>query len=158
MKKTALLFLALLFPAVIFVFLKFFGKNEFDVPLLHTDGVGQVQGNCTQYSYAKPYIVPDSIFSKFNFSGKLLMINFGSSGAKLEKIVSKFADAGLQSITSAQANTLTAETKDCALLIQKPATIVLIDDRRQIRGYYDGSDRDEIDRLEAEVIILLKQY
>jgi len=158
MKKTALLFLALLFPAVIFVFLKFFGKNEFDVPLLHADGVGQVPGNCAKYNYAKPYVVPDSIFSKFNFSGKLLMLNFGSSAAKLEKIVSKFADAGLQSIASADANMLTAETKDCVLLIQNPATIVLIDDRRQIRGYYDGSDRDEIDRLEAEVIILLKQY
>jgi hypothetical protein len=47
---------------------------------------------------------------------------------------------------------------DCAFLLQKPWTTVLIDEQGQIRGYYTPATREETDRLSAELRILLKQY
>jgi hypothetical protein len=44
------------------------------------------------------------------------------------------------------------------LLSQSPNNIVLIDEQKRIRGHYDGTDRDELDRLEAEINIILKKY
>jgi hypothetical protein len=50
------------------------------------------------------------------------------------------------------------ELLSCALLLKSPWKVVLIDDQRRIRGYYDPEDRDEMDRLIVELKILLKQY
>ena len=50
------------------------------------------------------------------------------------------------------------EILTCDLLLQPPWKVVLIDDDRKIRGYYDPEDRDEMDRLVVELKILLKQY
>jgi len=50
------------------------------------------------------------------------------------------------------------EFYDCDLLLQKPLSIVLVDDQRRIRGYYDPQHRDEVDRLIVEMKILLKKY
>jgi hypothetical protein len=38
-KKIIYLLIALCLPALIFVFLKFFGKNQFDIPVYFKDGV-----------------------------------------------------------------------------------------------------------------------
>lgn len=48
--------------------------------------------------------------------------------------------------------------KTCILLIKRPHSIVLIDNENRIRGYYDADDRDELDRLKAEINIILKKY
>ena len=39
-KKGFYLFLLILLPALIFLFLKGFGKNEFQIPIYYTDGIG----------------------------------------------------------------------------------------------------------------------
>lgn len=36
--------------------------------------------------------------------------------------------------------------------------IILVDQQKRIRGYYDGTDREEIDRLITEINILLDEY
>jgi hypothetical protein len=38
------------------------------------------------------------------------------------------------------------------------ASVALVDHKNRIRGYYDGKDRDEVDRLIVEMKIILKQY
>jgi hypothetical protein len=37
-------------------------------------------------------------------------------------------------------------------------SVALVDHKNRIRGYYDGIDRDEADRLIVEMKIILKQY
>jgi hypothetical protein len=46
----------------------------------------------------------------------------------------------------------------CLLRVDEPWSVVLLDQQNKIRGFYDGSRRDEMDRLDTELSILLKQY
>jgi len=55
MRKGLLLFLALLLPVIIFLFLHFFGKNEFEVPVLYQTQ-DELPGNC-EMEYSLPYTV-----------------------------------------------------------------------------------------------------
>src|SRR5690606_16129251 len=83
MKKALFMFLALLLPVLIFVFLRSFGKNEFDVPPLFADSVN-VPVNCSSYNYTKPYTVADSILRtmQWNATDSLTIIVFQDTIAK----------------------------------------------------------------------------
>jgi hypothetical protein len=159
-KKVLFLFLALLLPVCVFVFLKMFGKNEFAVPLIHADGVSQKPSGC-DIQYAVPYVLHDSIMVKFTSEkSRLVVLNFGEESAKLKLLLKEFnsdvfyADSKvLSGIWPEQIKFI----KECVLLVATNS-IVLIDSKKQIRGYYDGSDRDEVDRLEAELNIITKRY
>jgi hypothetical protein len=158
-KKIIFLFVALALPVFVFVFLKLFGKNEFDVPLLYDAGVTERPAGCT-IDYGMPYLLPDSIYNSVNpRNDSLVAINFAETvPTKLQEIQVQFKQ---EKLSVHQASLLTGDrsyVKNCILLLKEPNTIVLIDNRKQIRGYYDGSDRDELDRLEAEIKILLKKY
>jgi hypothetical protein len=159
-KKALFLFLGLFLPILVFVFLKMFGKNEFEVPLLYEQGVKVKPSGCTM-NYGAPYIVPDTIIHELTFSLKpLIVVNFASQSVKLNNLMDAF-DKDVALIEGDKMN-LTAEhfnfIKTCALLTESPNNIVLIDNRHRIRGQYDGTDRDELDRLEAEMKIILKKY
>ena len=65
MKKGLLMFLALLLPVMIFLFLKTFGKNEFEVPVLFADSVGVA---CEEYTYKIPYVIEDSVLKKLSWN------------------------------------------------------------------------------------------
>jgi hypothetical protein len=38
------------------------------------------------------------------------------------------------------------------------SAVTIVDNQNRIRGYYDATDRDEVDRLIVEIKIILKQY
>jgi hypothetical protein len=162
-KKFLLLFLGLVLPVLVFIFLKFFGKNEFDVPLPHADGVKQVPGGC-DLDYSVPYHVNDSLLRKMQPTATaplLTLVNFDKETVRLNDIEKKFTRDEVFHVSADKINFGVANLdsiKRCVLLIEEPATIVLIDNDRNIRGYYNGNDRDELDRLEAEITIILKKY
>lgn len=61
--KGIYLFLLILLPVIIFLFLKGFGKNQFDIPVLYTDGLGDTLVNIgcldrsnSQYYVESPYM------------------------------------------------------------------------------------------------------
>ena len=84
--KVIFLVLAFVFPVCIFVFLKLFGRNEFDVPPLYaTEPPKQLQG--CDYVPSLPYVVPDSIQSGYGLSAdSLTVIFFGTlSGEELNQ-------------------------------------------------------------------------
>ena len=73
--KGILLFLALLLPICIFLFLKFFGKNEFAVEPLFTEGKASDE-TCFPVSY--PYVVSDSVMKDYPLGNdSLLLLYFG---------------------------------------------------------------------------------
>ena len=59
MIKRVILFAALLLPVLIFVFLKFFGKNEFELPVFYTETMENMSSECTE-PYQVPYQVSNS--------------------------------------------------------------------------------------------------
>ena len=154
-KKTILLFLALLLPVCIFVFLKFFGKNEFDVPAFYQQEKPVVPEDCS-YSYAAPYLIPDSVMAHVKKDEKkaLYLVHF-SSPENLSRVVENY---GSEIDVVADPNLADTRLRRCVFLMTESQDMILIDNQKKIRGYYDSKDREEIDRLLLELDILLKKY
>jgi hypothetical protein len=153
-KKVLFLFLGLGMPILVFLFLKIFGRNEFEVPL----PVLQPPSAC-QIDNPESYVVSDSVIAALtNEPFDLLIINFGGDSKKLDRIAESFSLEVVKTDSSSLPRPDVEAIKTCSLFLQAPNTLVLIDKLKRIRGYYDGTDRDELDRLEAEIQIILKRY
>lgn len=162
MKKRLYLFLALLLPALLFVFLKYEGRNEFSIPVYHGKGVEHVPADCIA-SYPSPYLVPDSV--RGGDQREACIIVFPRAGLEIDKVHSRIKDefeardfVFLEPCRQAVDSASCARLKKCVLLINDPYEAVLIDSKGQIRGYYALQTREEEDRLRVEMKILLKRY
>lgn len=161
-KKIIFLTLALLLPVVVFIFLKLFGKNQFDVPAMYQESSLDAPARC-KYTYNTPYYLPDSVMMLLarNKADSLYVLYFKPElNVPLNRIAVEFEGDPVAVIAPSafpeETNLLLLQ--DCVLLMQPPLSVVLVDHRNRIRGYYDGSDRDDIDRLIVEMKIILKQY
>ena len=156
-KKAVLLFLALLFPACIFVFLKYFGRNEFNVPPLYADVYPEEAKEC-DVAITLPYHVPKDIRSTLGDS--LTLIHFGATTALSEKQMNRVInehgkEIKLQSLPLSDSIT---RLKKCIFFLKDSYDLVLLDNEGTIRGQYVSDDREEMDRLITELSILLKKY
>jgi hypothetical protein len=155
-KKILFLFLGLGMPIIVFLFLKMFGRNQFEVPLPEI----QPAPEC-HFTNPESYIVSDSIIGSLTEeSFELLVINFGPQAKKLDRITESFPVEVVKVEVRAlgMARERLERIKKCGFFLQSPNNAVLLDNQKKIRGYYDGTDRDELDRLEAEIKIILKKY
>ena len=174
-KKWIYLFLALALPGLIFVFLKRFGKNEFNVPIYFEKGIAA--DSVCGFSTSAAYQVPDSLINKYYLKKSrarvAVVYPFVKDDLKeVERIAGKYSNDELEVtlFSGIQNNPTTSLDKEfldynqfgtvvfCLLRIQEPWSVVLLDNKNQIRGFYDGSRRDEMDRLDLELSILLKKY
>jgi hypothetical protein len=161
-KKIIFLILALLLPATIFVFLKLFGKNEFQVPILHEDTVPHAANNC-DFTYRTPYRVADSIITALDPRRKdsVYVFNFDSRLADpMNRVSTEFADDPVRVVNTADLPQRFEPSflRECVLLMPPDSAVTIVDNQNRIRGYYDATDRDEVDRLIVEIKIILKQY
>lgn len=161
-KKILFLTLALLLPVVIFIFLKMFGRNEFSVPPLYQEGELTSPGNCN-FNYKTPYTIPDTINAQLQLNPKdsLHVIYFEPAiSAQLKRVSAEFSSARIQIIAPTDlAGIKDIEgIKECILLMTAEQSVILIDNRKRIRGYYEASDRDEMDRLMIELNVILKRF
>lgn len=156
--KPLILFLALLFPGCIFIFLKFFGDNQFDVPPLFADEYPGGFTECHQ-SVTLPYRVTDSIQKAFFTDAKpLTLVKFGESSAASESQLKRIKDESEINFQLAKTTDSTERIKKCVFFLKDSLDLVLIDKDGLIRGQYLSTDREEMDRLLTETSILLKQY
>ncbi len=161
-KKAIFLISALILPVAIFLFLKIFGRNEFQVPPLYQEGKVEAPENC-HYQYTTPYRVADSVMSGLGLFGadSLFIVYFDPALATpMKRVSAEYRDAPLKIVSpsSISARLDALVLRQCILLMKPPASVVLLDHLNRIRGYYDGSDRDEVDRLLVEIDIILKNY
>jgi hypothetical protein len=175
-RKFLYLFLALALPGLIFVFLKKFGKNEFQVQTYFADGL-KPDSICSVSSPA-PYHVPDSITNKIGFKNEdfirvTVVYPFVRDDlTEIGRIKSKYASdsveviiiSGVPNNPKSQIPITFLDFKNfgtvvwCWLRVAEPMSVVLLDRGNKIRGYYDGSKREDMDRLDLELSILLKKY
>src|SRR5688572_28851288 len=158
-RKGIFLFLAFVLPIGIFLFLKFFGKNEFDVEPLFTAESPQVEP-CFPITYT--YMIPDSVVLAYPLGeDSLLLLHFGTSDEEsikqINRIKEKFSTFPVR-YEEADSTELSEHRKKCIFLMRDPKDIVLTDRRGRIRGQYVSSDREDMDRLITEVTIILKRY
>jgi hypothetical protein len=161
-KKVIFFIAAFLLPIAVFIFLKVFGHNEFRVPPLFQDGVIDAPTACG-YAYSTPYTVPDSIIAQLGIDKRdsLYVIYFDPSIAPpMRRAAAEYADASVKLIgpSDIPADINKRTLQQCALLMKPEASVVLLDHLRRIRGQYNGSSRDDVDRLLVEIDIILKNY
>ena len=165
MKKLLYLFLALLLPGLIFIFLKYAGKNEFDIPVYYEQGVDNPPSDCEQI-YARPYHLPETMLHftspKVPAANVLVFSNDDLNFAKLKSEIDD--EFGQGTVWLEDAHTLMKDSlkyeqwRKCIFLIRDPWQTVLFDELGRIRGYYDPRLREEQDRLRVELKILLNKY
>jgi hypothetical protein len=132
------------------------------VPVLHEEGVVKRFSDCN-YDYAAPYRVADTVMDALplNKQDSLYVFYFDDAvRPAMERIPSELRGAPVQVISPSAVPSALDKTllRQCILLMQGDTSIAVVDHSRRIRGYYRGSERDEIDRLIVEMKIILKQY
>jgi hypothetical protein len=157
-KQIILLFLALLLPATVFVFLKGFGKNEFEVPPLFTDEAPAVATGCT--SPALPYVLDDATMSDWNLSSTdsigLLYFTDDKLQQGVLRVSQEFQDFPLKFWTLPRDGNI--QKMKCIYFLKEPFDLVVVDRNGRIRGQFSSSDREDIDRLKTELAIIFKDY
>ncbi len=159
-KKLLFLFAALLFPIAIFIFLKTFGENEFQVPVFYDDGDIATPVECG-YTHQSPYLVPDTILEHLNihpFDSVYVVFFDGSDGQAWQRVIHGFGKDPVQVVDASGPPDDLREVRDCIFLMPPNTSVALMDQRRRIRGYYDARERDEVDRLMVEIKIILRKY
>ncbi len=161
MKKILYLFAALLLPVLVFIFLKFFGKNEFQVEPLFVHEPPQLQSGCLIPQL--PYHVPDSVLDQFSFGqDSLLLILFakqeGDAKRNLDHVGKDFESLASTLVVNDSLDSHTDFMKKCIFFLSEPFNLVLVDHSGQIRGQYEAHDREDMDRLITELTIIQKKY
>ena len=203
----------LLVPVVIFVFLKTFGTNQYDIPILYEDGVEDPLGDCDMVESGQHYI-PDFTLTdqdgiargKKEMSEKITIVDFFFTSCpsicpvmstELERVDDAFRNDGEVQIYSISIDPeydtsevlseyaerhmatpgkwffltgdkrLIYELARCGFILPtidgegQPEEFVhsdkfvLIDGQGRIRGYYSGTNREDVDKLILETKILL---
>lgn len=165
MKKRTYLFLALLLPGLIFVFLKYAGSNRFDIPVYYEDGLTDSPRDCPSPGTG-PYRLPDSVWQHMGNVRRMANVIIFPTGSLSESAISEAIreEIGTTSITFSTDSTFGTDSltrqrwKACTFLVEGPSQTVLFDSTGRIRGYYDLRLREEIDRLRVELKILVQQY
>jgi hypothetical protein len=164
LKKPVYLLLALLFPILIFIFLKFAGRNEFNIPVYYGEEEVKPEPGCPD-SYPRPYKLQgwNGVAAENRKEANVLIfpqtdLDFAAFKARLDAEMGEgetlVKDASQLAGDSARA----AQWRKCVFFAKNPYQTVLFDRSGQIRGYYDLTLREEEDRLRVELKILLKQY
>lgn len=160
-KKTLFLFLALVLPIGIFLFLKFFGSNVFSVEPLYTKVYPEVTEGCTAIR-SLPYTIPDSITLQLpQENADLVILKFGESGTvstnQLRRTEEQFNNDPVVLVVMASTSRYDY-WRHCIFFLKEPLDLVVVDRSGVIRGQYNSSEREEIDRLITELSILLMKY
>ena len=166
MRKSIYLVVALLFPILIFLFLKFFGRNEFEVLPLYQEAADAFPSDCG-IQYSAPYTIPDSLkhYPDFSSEAKLHLWIFADKNneEKLRKNVRRLGEEMAQGHAPISVIWIQKDSidnfdllKKCVLLLQDDQSIALTDQMQRIRGQYDGATRKDTDRLIVELEIIFK--
>lgn len=158
MRKAVLLILALALPVAVFIFLKQFGKNRFELPVYHAEKLPESLSGCS-LDYALPYLVADSIVAVSGVTlPAVLMIDFtGTAEARAQQVqLSRLRQAHKSAGLKWGMWPGDLSTFVCAFLVPDGMNAVLIDSERRIRGYYNSLSREDMDRLDIELNILLE--
>lgn len=161
-KKGIFLFLALLLPVLIYVFLKLFGKNEFNVePLFQDSKVAVDRKDCGPISF--PYkISADVLNTIITANDSLALICFDGldedSKKEFPRLKEELRTDPIRITITDPGTESQSKWYECIFIMSQPSDMVLVDRKGTIRGQYESSDRDEIDRLKTEITIILKRY
>jgi hypothetical protein len=122
-KKITYLFLALALPALIFIFLKIFGKNHFEIPIYYKEGISDSLKECTG-GYQGQYALQDSVFRYFNYKKGVACLFLDSSEVNHKEVTQlrqSYGEDQLQIISLVGAEPKRIHRiKNCVLFLKEP--------------------------------------
>lgn len=184
--KPVLLFSVLVVPALVFVFLKQFGENQYDIPVFHRYGMND-SGKCDRLDLhgSEAFAVGLGNIVVFSFLTNEPTENSDVKLNNLSRIVNYFnsQEIVVLSVSSGEDSVLSPTLLtgsrsgnwkyvkavsgldyilECGLALPNDDAsldkFVLMDKENRIRGYYDAYDTEDVDRLMVELRILLDNY
>jgi len=155
----------LLIPVVIFLFLKFFGENKFDIPIYYQEGVPHAFNACEftngiQYQISDPSVTGPRAYV-------FIEDNKGFNQVKnIEQRINQSVDnLDIKIYTSDSSKMVNDKAQflpdneflsklRCVFASDTLDQFILVDSKKRIRGYY-RFDREEVDRFIVESKILV---
>ena len=154
-RKGFVLLFALLFPVIIFLFLKFFGQNEYELSVYNSscsDSIGKIFSDSKvslnnikilDVRLNNDDLLIDNYVNKLEINDEIKVITLSDQLRNLKWLNIKDDSSLIKSLTSCIEN-----------IVFEKSFILLLDKNNNIRGYFDSADRGEIERLDVEIDIL----
>lgn len=151
MNKTAkiVLLVVLAAPVLVFAFLKAFGKNKFDLPVLHLTG-SEWSADCPVPVF--PYAIGDSVRTALAGAKPTLVIWGDLPDEAERRFPAEMDTAGIRIVR------VSGSSWSCLFGADSLYTAAMMDDQGKIRSLYKALGRDEADRVIMESKILLNDY
>ena len=158
-KKGFILLFSLLFPIIVFLFLKFYGQNEYELSVYNS--------SCSE-------IIDEYIINDFNRNNNIRIVDIRMTdndilvdnyinkleiNDQIEVITLSNKLRNLNWLNLVVDKVLIERLSEC---IQNEyldkSFILLLDKQNRVRGHFYSADRKEIERLDVEIDILLLEY
>ena len=106
-----------------------------------------------------PYVIHDSVRTTLSLSKQYLtLISFDQLPEEGKKNLEKIDRAHHDELEIVSMQDSNSHLRECVFFLKEPDDLVLVDRKGTIIGQYTSSDREEIDRLQTELSIMLNKY
>ena len=158
-KKGFILLFSLLFPIIVFLFLKFYGQNEYELSVYNS--------SCSE-------IIDEYIINDFNRKNniRIVDIRLTNNDILVDNYINKLGindQIEVITLSNKLRNLNWLNLVVDKVLIERlsgcipneyleKSFILLLDKQNRLRGHFYSADRKEIERLDVEIDILLLEY
>ena len=151
-RKGFILLFALLFPVIVFLFLKFFGQNEYKLSIYNSSCSDLIENllkepnnniKLLDVRLNDDNLLIDNYINKLDISNEIKVITLSDQPRNLEWMSIRVDNLLIKNLTKCVEN-----------VVFDKSFILLIDTKNNVRGYFNSTDRGEIERLDVEIDIL----
>ena len=158
-KKGFILLFSLLFPIIVFLFLKFCGQNEYELPVYNS--------SCSE-------IIDEFIINDFNGKNNIRIVDvrMAENDILVDNYIAKLGvkdEIEVITLSNKLRNLNWLNIVVDRILIERlsecvqneyfdKSFILLLDKQDRVRGHFYSADRKDIERLDVEIDILLLEY
>ena len=151
-RKGFILLFALLFPVIVFLFLKFFGQNEYELSIYNSSCSDLIENllkepnnniKLLDVRLNDDNLLIDNYINKLDISNEIKVITLSDQPRNLEWMSIRVDNLLIKNLTKCVEN-----------VVFDKSFILLIDTKNNVRGYFNSTDRGEIERLDVEIDIL----
>jgi len=158
-KKGFILLFSLLFPIIVFLFLKFYGQNEYELSVYNS--------SCSE-------IIDEYIIKDFNRKNNIRIVDvrMTNNDILVDNYINKLEINDEIEVITLSNKLRTLNWLNIVVergLIERlsgcieneyldKSFVLLLDKKNRVRGHFYSADRKDIERLDVEIDILLLQY
>ena len=151
-RKGFILLFSLLFPVIVFLFLKFFGQNEYELSIYNSSCSDLIENllkepnnniKLLDVRLNDDNLLIDNYINKLDISNEIKVITLSGQPRNLEWMSIKVDNLLIKNLTTCVDN-----------IVFNKSFILLIDTKNNVRGHFYSTDREEIERLDVEMDIL----